>query len=118
MTDLTVFSAAALLIAFIITGQNFVRYLRAADWNGVLGIVLACGLGVVAVWVAAQASVTDSLVLVKDGPRLGLMDGASLVLLGIAIGSAAPVGVDVLKAIDRHQTSAKPKLVPPRGENP
>lgn len=111
MENLTTFTAVVLFVTALITFQNFLRYLKARDWNGVLAIVIAVISGVVAVTLAAHSNVTDQLHLIQDGPTLGNVDGVGLVLLGIAVGSAAPVLVDFIKSRDNSDSASKPKLV-------
>jgi hypothetical protein len=109
--DITTFTSAALLAFAVYTGQNFIRYLKALNWNGVLGIVLAWGMGFGIAWWAAQASITAKMELVTDGGPLGKMDTGSLLLLGLALGSAGSAFVDWLKSRDNTQSAAKPRLV-------
>jgi hypothetical protein len=114
MTDLTVFSAMALLIATLYAGQNLIRYARANDWNGALGILLACGLGILVVWLAAQADATSHLKLIEGAQDLGHINGASLVMLGVGVGSGGTVLHDLKSAFDNNDTAKKPALVPPQ----
>lgn len=105
------FTAIGLLTVTLITLQNFVRYLKATDWNGVAGILLAVVTGIVLTVWGAHADVTAGLHLIRNAPALGDLDGGSLALLGVAIGSGGPVVTDIVKAIDQSRSSAKPKLV-------
>lgn len=111
MDGFQTFTTVALFTTMIITMQNLIRYARAGDGNGILGIVLAfvggCG---VALW-GAHADVTAGIHLIQNAPALGDLDGGSLAMLGLAIGSLAPVAVDVIKARDNQDSAAKPKLL-------
>ena len=102
-----------LLATTLFTFVNLTKYAKAKDWNGVLTILLSILAGVGAVALAAHSSLTDGLVLVQGGARLGVLDGGALVMLGIAVGTTAPAGADLLKSIDGSRTSAKPPLVGP-----
>lgn len=114
--NFTSFTPIILLTTFIITGQNLVRYLKAKDWNGSAGIVLSFLIGWAAVAVCAHAGVTEHLVLVQGQPELGLIDGWSILLLGIGVGSLGPVTVDFFKSRDNTQTAGKPPLVNAKGD--
>lgn len=107
------FTAIGLLVALLVTLQNLVRYVKAGDWNGVIGILLAVATGVVLVVWAAHADVTATLHLIRNAPALGKLDGGSQALLGVSVGSVGPVAVDVIKALDNTRSSAKPKIVGP-----
>lgn len=111
MTNLTTFTTVALFVTALVTIQNLLRYLKGKDWNGVLGILVAFIAGVVVVYWAAHSGVTDQLHLIEGGPSLADLDTGSLLLLGLAVGSAGPVLTDTLKAIDHSDSQQKPKLV-------
>ena len=109
--DVLPITSLALLTAAVIAIIDFVRYAKAQDWNGALTIFLAWLAGFGAVLLAANAGYTDHIVLVNDQPPLGEADLGSLVLLGFVIGSLAPVGVKILKAVDSSTTSKSPQLI-------
>jgi hypothetical protein len=106
------FTTATLVALALYTAQNLIRYLRARDANGTLGILLswAGGLGV-AEWLA-HASVTSSLHFIDGAPAIGVLDFGSLLLLGLALGSVPTAVADYLKARDNTRSSAKPALIP------
>lgn len=112
MDSLVTFTSVALLALAVYTFQNLVRYLRAGDWNGVLGIVLAWAGGFVAALLAANASVTETLVLVEGGQALGNLDFGALVLVGLGLGSGASAFADYRAARDNNDSATKPNLVP------
>ncbi len=107
------FTAVALFVAAIFATQNLLRYLKAKDWNGVIGILIALVSGVAVVALAANADVTSGLHLITNGPALGNLDGASQVLLGYAVGSSGTVLSDVVSAVDNSRSSAKPPIAGP-----
>jgi hypothetical protein len=107
------FTTVALLVAVTMTGQNLLRYLKARDWNGAAGIGLACLLGWGVIALAANAEVTENLRLITDGPPIGDMDFASILLLGIGFGTGASAVVDFRKAIDSSTSAEKPKVLGP-----
>lgn len=116
----TSLTAIGLFVATLYAFQNLLRYARAADWNGFLGILVAVGTGVATVALAAHADVTSGLHLMQQGnvlgPALGVLDGASQVMLGVAVGSSGTVLADLKNAFDNSTSAAKPKLVPVASE--
>jgi hypothetical protein len=102
---------AVLLATALYSFVNFVKYLRAGDWNGVLTLLAAAVAGVGAIALGAHSDATAHLQLVDGGKVLGLTDGGTQVLLGIEFGLAAGTVADFRKAFDRTTTSAKPQLL-------
>lgn len=100
-----------LLATTLYVFQSLIRYIKAADWNGTLALVLSCVAGIAAIALAAHSSATGGIVLVQGGAPLAALDGGAQVMLGIAVGTTAPVVADTFKAIDRNRNSAKPPLV-------
>lgn len=109
------FTTIALFIAALYAVQNLLRYLKAADWNGVTGILLAVVGGVAVVALGAHSAVTENLQLITDGPPLGSLDGGSQILLGISVGSAGTVLADLRKAFDNSSSADKPPITGPSG---
>ena len=109
--NFTSFTPLILLGTALYTFQNLIRFGKAKDWNGALSIVLSCAAGIAAIALAAHSAATGSLVLVQGGSPLGALDGGAQVLLGIAVGTTAPVLADTFKAFDGNRNSAKPPLV-------
>lgn len=105
------FTALGLLIAALYAFQNLVRYAKAKDANGAIGILLAALTGCAVVALAAHSDVTSALHLIKGAPQLGNLDGGSQVLLGVSVGSAGTVLADLRKAFDNTATADKPPIV-------
>jgi hypothetical protein len=105
------FSAIALFVATLYAFQNVLRYAKAKDLNGLLGILVAAASGVAVVALGAHADVTSSLHMITQGPALGALNGASQVMLGVAVGSTGTVLADARKAFDNTSSAAKPPLV-------
>lgn len=118
MDSLVTFTSVAALGATIYTAVNLLRYIKARDWNGVVTLVLACFVGIGVVWLAAQANITENLLLVEDGQPLGLLDGWSLVLAGVALASLSSAFTDIRKAFDNSTTAEKPQLLPTYSTHP
>ena len=110
--DLTTFVSGALLGATVYMLVNFVKYLKAGDWNGVLTLLLAMLVGVFVVWLGGQADVTSHLKPVTDAGELGTYDAGSVVLVGIALASTFSVVKDFIAARDNTDSAQKPKLIP------
>lgn len=113
MTTLGPFAAISLLVAALYALQNLVRYLKAQDWNGAVGIILAAATGIGAVALAAHSDVTSALHLISNGPALGNLDAGSQILLGISVGSAGTVLADARNAVDGTTSAKKPPIVGP-----
>lgn len=111
----TTFTAVALMVSALYAFQNLARFLKAKDWNGTVGILLAAATGIAAVVLAAHSSATAALHMITNGPALGALDGGSQILLGIAVGSAGTVLADLRKAFDNSATAEKPPIVGPPG---
>jgi len=106
------FVPIVVLLATVKKIVDLLRYARGGDWNGVITqlVVWAAGVGVVTL--AANTVWADGIRF--GDTTLGPLNFASQVLAGIALGSAASLGQDTLKAVDNSQSEAKPKLVGPR----
>lgn len=94
---------------------DFLRYARAADFNGVLTQLFAWVAGVLVVLLAAQ---TDWASGINIGDKnLHTLGFWSLVFYGLSAGSSASVAKDTLKAVDNSNSAAIPVLVPTPGSN-
>ena len=111
--DITSFTAIALFASALYAAQNLLRYAKATDWNGVVGILIAAVAGIGAVALGAHSAATASLHLVTGGAPLGALDGGSQVLVGIAVGSVGTVVADFRKSFDNSDSSGKPPIVGP-----
>lgn len=109
----TTFTAIALLVSTLYAAQNLLRYAKAQDWNGVLGILVAAAAGIGTIVLAANSDATAGLHLIDGGQALGNLDGGSLVSLGVAVGSAGTVLADVRSAFDNNDTAKKPPIAGP-----
>jgi len=85
-----------------------------ASWNGVVtqGIVWVAGVAVL--FLAAHASLTNSVVIpFGDGAEivLGDLDASSVILLGVGLGSFASTWNGLLGALDGSRSTSKPGLL-------
>lgn len=98
------------LIALVWKVVDVLRLAAGRD-KGAVTQLLAWVVGVGAIFLAANSDIGETWD-VGAGKPLGLLNGASLVLLGLMYSSAASAAVDVKQAIDGHDSAAKPGLLP------
>lgn len=106
MEFLPVLAMAALTLKAV----DFLRYLRAADMNGVLTQLASWVAGVAVVMLVAQTDWADGIAV--GDMKLGTLGFWSLLFFGLSAGSAASFTKDGLKAIDNTNSAAIPVLVP------
>ena len=104
------------LLATVKKVIDFVRYAKAGDVNGIVVQLLAWLSGVALVALAAHTAWSQQLEF--GGITLHGMGFASQVLAGIALGSAASLAQDALRAADNSQSAAVPALIPPAPDTP
>lgn len=98
----------ALLAAFAKKLVDFVRQLRGKDTNAVLTQLLAWLAGVAVVFIGSHVDVAAGVEIANQS--LDQLSLWSQIVLGVVVGSLGSVGKDALKAVDRFQTEASPKL--------
>lgn len=99
---------AAAMVAVII---DIVRSARGGDWNGVITPLAAAVAGIVIAWLLGESDFGAGVPVGDTGETFASVNGASLVLLGFALGSIAAKGVDTISAIAKRP-NVKPALVP------
>jgi hypothetical protein len=104
------FLPTAALAATVLAIVNLLRYARGRDWNGVLTQLTVWGSGVAGVSIFAQSAWGEAISLGGALP-LSKLGWASLVIVGLQVGSAATVVNEFRGAIDRSTTTAKPRLL-------
>lgn len=107
-----VFTAATLAL-LIVKVVSFLKFLLARSWNDALTQAVVWVGGTVVLLIAAQADVTQGLVI-WGTQRLGALDFWSLVLAGLSLSSTGSFGFDVKSAIDNTDSAAEPQLLGPR----
>lgn len=112
------FTTAIAIAAVVYVSTNFVKYLLAKDWNGVITILVACAIGAGVVWLFGQANVTEHFKPLTDGPEVGDYDFGSIVVAGIALAAVAGVLKDFFASRDNTQSASKPKLLPSQSKTP
>lgn len=103
-----VFTAAS-LAALIYKVTSVLKYTSAGEFRQVLTQIIPWAAGVIGVCLAAQADVSSGLQVFGD-MALSQLDGWSLVLAGVSLGSAASTAYDVKKAVDNTDSAAEPPL--------
>jgi mevalonate kinase len=84
------------------------KYVTAKDWNGAVTQLVVWLSGVLVVWLYAQTDWAETFSFA--GLTLASMNLASLVALGIGLGSSASVATDFIKARDAADTAKMPPL--------
>lgn len=112
MLDFAPLIALPLLIIKVI---DFLRYLKARDWNGVSTQLITWIAGVVVLMLVAHTS-WASAIPIGNAPltKIGLW---SQIFAGLSISSTSSVIKDALKSFDNHNTSAIPTLLPAGPQN-
>lgn len=105
------FISTAGALALVKAIVDLVKYVRAGNTNGWVTqlAVWAAGIGVV---VLLSRSDFGSGIDVAGIP-LDVASGATLILAGFGLGSAAMLANEFKQAIDSSDSAAKPTLVPP-----
>ncbi len=105
------FVPLVVMLATIKKVVDFVRYAKAGDTNGIVTQLLAwlAGFGLAALVAHTPWAATINM----GGVTLAEMNIAAQIFAGLALGSAAAFGTDILKAADNSQSAAVPALVGP-----
>lgn len=96
------------LAALVATLINFLKFVRNGDTNGALTQLSVWVAGVVAVVLVANTDWSDTLIFGEIA--LSDMNFASLVFLGLSVGSVGSVGHEVIKSLDNSDSASKPSL--------
>lgn len=98
---------AALALAWKLV--DFIKQLRVRDWNAVVTQAAVWAAGVLVVFLLAG---TDFASGIKIGDMvLSNLNAASLILVGLSVGSSASVGYDLKRSLDNTDSAAQPSLV-------
>lgn len=100
------------LVVYTLT--NLLKYLRARDWNGVVTLLGAWVIGIIAVWLVGATDWAQT-VTVGGLKTLDKLSWAEKVLVGLVVTSVGSVVYDLKKSFDNTDTAATPMLVPPKG---
>ena len=83
------------------------------DNNYVTTQVVTWVVGIAVLFLAGQASVTETLMIPGFGITAGDMDAASVILAGLVLGSTGAFAYDYKKARDNTDSSVEPSLLKP-----
>ncbi len=88
---------------------DFVRYAKAGDVNGIITQLVAWVAGFALAALVANTPWAAGLDF--GGVTLAKMNIAAQLLVGLALGSSASFGTDLIKATDNSQSAAVPPLL-------
>lgn len=105
--------AVALLGALASKVVDFLRFLSAKDWNGVVTqlIVWVAGIGTVFLFAVSDFAKGISFGNGSDAMSLANMSGATLIIVGMSASSIFSITNDLRSAIDSTGSSKKPPLL-------
>lgn len=89
---------------------DFVKVLRAGEWNGVVTQLASWTIGVGLVFLASGTDFAEQWAL-PTGLTLQDVNGATKVMIGLALLSSAGVLYDFKKAFDTSDTAVQPSLL-------
>lgn len=109
-----VFTLAA-CVALIVNLTSITKFLRARQIGDALTKVYVLGVGVVVAFLAASSNAMASIDV--NGTPLGLLNGPSVILLGLSLASVGSFAYDYKKAVDGSDSAAEPPLAPALNAN-
>ena len=104
------FITTAGALGFVKAVVDLVKYIRARDTNGYLTQITVWLAGIATTVLLSLSDFGESIDV--GGVPLDVASGATLVLAGLGLGSAAMLANEVKTALDRSDTAVKPPLVP------
>lgn len=113
--------AVLIPIAIALFGNKFIellKYLRTRDWNGALTLLSLFVAGFVTLTLAAHSAATQYWTIPGTTIPLGMLDGGSLVLLGLMLTATGSTIYDYKKSLDGSDSAAQPKLFGPGRQTP
>lgn len=111
MTDnLVNFGLLVVLAATVKKVTDFLKYARAGEWHNVATQIIVWAIAVGTTFLGANAQLFSHFQV--GGVSIAGLDGPSLWLVGIGLGSgASTLFNDLLKAFDNTQSARTPDLV-------
>jgi hypothetical protein len=104
----------ALVALFVKKATDWLKYLTNRDWNGALTQAVAWGISVASLFLAAESELFETFGV--NDVNFGDLNGAGIVLVGLALGSGASGFTDWLKARDNTDSARMPSLIPEQPE--
>ena len=103
------FVPAAMLALLVKNIVDFLRFLKASDWNGVVTTLTAWVAGVVGLLLVGESDWAGALSF--GDVSLDSMNLASKVFAGMTVAATAAGANELFGSIDEHRSTAKPHLV-------
>lgn len=103
------FLPVAAMSALVISVINFLKYLRAKDWNGVWTTLTVWIAGVVAVFLVGESDFKSAFDF--GDVSLADMNAASKLFVGLSISAFGSFAVEIKKALDGSDSAQKPDLL-------
>lgn len=107
---------AVFLGALVFAVVNWVKDLKAGDWNAAITQAVVWIIGFVVVWIAGQSRTFGAWAPL--GTQLKLLGWPDLLFVGINLGSAGTTGNELLKALDNTNSGVKPMMFPGLSKHP
>lgn len=98
-------------VSIVLTAMAVLKHARAGQWNDVMTIGVATAVSIGVAFLLRGSDFAGGIDV--GGVALANLNGASTVLFGVSLASAARTTHQVLKAVDHSQSAAEPKLIPP-----
>lgn len=106
MEVFTLLTLAALVIKIVTVIKSIGK-----DNNMVLTQLVVWVVGIAVLILAANAEITEGIVVFNGAPPLGDLDFGSIVLAGLALGSTGSFAYDYKKARDSSDSATEPALL-------
>lgn len=97
-------------LAFAWKLVDWLKQLRVRDWNAIVTQFAVWVAGVFVVFLLAHSDFGHAIDTFGGVP-LDLLNGWSLLLVGLTVGSSASVGYDFRRSFDNSDSAAQPSLV-------
>jgi len=99
----------ATLSALLVKFTSFLKYVSDGKYRESLTQVVAWIAGILVVWLGSVIQVTED-VIIFGHETLGVMNGWSVILAGLAMGSGGAFAYDFKKALDGTDSASEPPL--------
>lgn len=90
---------------------ELIKYLRARDTNGAVTLLSIHITGVLVMLVAAEAEITETLVIPGMTQAIGTIDLLSVIFIGLVFSSLTSKLYDFQKAVDNSDSAVQPSLL-------
>lgn len=111
-------AALAALSLASVQAMNFVKYLLAKDWNGVVTNLAFFVVSFLLLLLAANSNYTEGVAIPGINTPLHFLDLGSLAIVALGIFGVGGQWYDRTRAKDNNQSAEVPSLVPQSPPNP